>query len=66
MDETTTRLKSGLDINDLRDPNGEGVEFEVDENDLAQEGEYNKCLFYYIVYLTKQLQKRIIHQLKIS
>ncbi|XP_005089179.1 inactive peptidyl-prolyl cis-trans isomerase FKBP6 [Aplysia californica] len=35
-DETCTRLKNALDINDLRDPDGEGVEFEVDENDLAQ------------------------------
>ena len=44
-DDNYTRLKNALDINELRDPNSQGVEFEVDETDLAQEGIYLKGVF---------------------
>ena len=39
-DDNYTRLKHALDINDLRDPDSQGVEFEVDETDLANEGKF--------------------------
>ena len=39
LDETTTRLKTAVDLRDFRDPNAEGVEFEVDEEDVRKEGE---------------------------
>ncbi|BFZ18347.1 hypothetical protein BsWGS_21386 [Bradybaena similaris] len=37
-EETVTRLKEALDLNELRNPQGKGVEFEVDENELNQLG----------------------------
>ncbi|CAG5135787.1 unnamed protein product [Candidula unifasciata] len=37
-EETSTRLKGALDLNELRNPQGKGVEFEVDENELNKLG----------------------------